>query len=496
MERCFWFTIVCGLALSNIASGQTFVDDWVVEVHCDGICLDLNWDDIVNEEDFLLVVACCGREANLIGDGQSSLQCVEAAFSRNGYVDVYDIYAWDWALKEASRADGPACLMPLESSEAVGWQYEDPNGPTPIVFEAVDPNVVPGDLLVLGKGRMTSAYDFGRILEDGFYSFDSDPAFLVDLTGLGLPNRCNVRFVRGPQDGLFLVNTEYGVLRVSESTEAIVPPMQLSCASDPRWQGSATVSIGVQGTGYGSFGRPVLDVGFDNEGGVYVAPVVVKPDAQEPYVTAAKLHRIDANESSYELVQLYDNPPGVNDSQYRDGLREIEVDQAGYVYLVNAHALNESCILWQYDPNGTVLQRLDLLTPASPVHIADPLAIHLSLDGRILYLASGQCNWEAPQESIIHVISTSDLSPMGQITIQNMRQITGITEDPATGELWITGFNMPEIPQFPNACDDPFYSPALARVPPGTDAAWAIGIADPELNDLALPTSVVWMGQE
>ena len=135
-----------------------------------------------------------------------------------------------------------------------------------------------------------------------------------------------------------------------------------------------------------------------------------------------------------------------------------------------------------------------MLAPESPVKIADPLAMHVSLDGQILYLVSGQCNWQAPSNSIVHEVSTSDFVSLGRITVQDMEQVTAMTEDPATGDLWIAGFNRPEVPAYPNPLEL-FYLPVVARVPNQTETTQAVSIGQGVEHNLALPTSIIWLGQ-
>ncbi len=83
------------------------------------------------------------------------------------------------------------------------------------------------------------------------------------------------------------------------------------------------------------------------------------------------------------------------------------------------------------------------------------------------------------------------------IDINNMGHITDITEDTATGTLWVVGFTEPnymsnlenlsmyEIPQF--------YKPYLAIVPYDSNSAEAVSLSDSDPNNnLALPMSIVW----
>jgi hypothetical protein len=75
-----------------------------------------------------------------------------------------------------------------------------------------------------------------------------------------------------------------------------------------------------------------------------------------------------------------------------------------------------------------------------------------------------------------------------------MQHVAGITEDPATGRLWVLGFSMYYVPEYPNPMTTPFYYPCLASVEPGNDHAHAQSLFDPGSHDLAFPLSIVWTG--
>ena len=81
-----------------------------------------------------------------------------------------------------------------------------------------------------------------------------------------------------------------------------------------------------------------------------------------------------------------------------------------------------------------------------------------------------------------------------------MGHITGVTEDPGTGTLWVVGFTMPDIPEDIDSdpLSEPFYRPYLAKIPQEAEGPVdAICLYDPVKypdNDLALPISVLWTG--
>jgi hypothetical protein len=77
-----------------------------------------------------------------------------------------------------------------------------------------------------------------------------------------------------------------------------------------------------------------------------------------------------------------------------------------------------------------------------------------------------------------------------------MGHITDITEDPATGSLWVVGFTMPvymtSLPANLSQLTQ-FYDPYLAEVPYDSDGpVSATNLSS--AGDLALPLSIVWTG--
>ncbi|UCG59578.1 MAG: right-handed parallel beta-helix repeat-containing protein, partial [Phycisphaerales bacterium] len=484
------------LASADSGGGAVLVDGLGPEVHCDGICMDLNWSDAADEEDFLLVIGSCGESSGLLESGTGSRYCLEGAFSSDGFVDAFDIGSWDWTLGDLSRVQGGNfCRVPIplvdEGVSAMNGAivksaaYAD----RPQLLASGDSTE---ELLILGKRRTTQYAS--ELLKDRFCAFDASGTYVTDYSKPGLSDRGNIRVVPGNGDDLYLVNSEDGVLQIDGAVEEVIPSGTTSYAGDPRYGRSATVCIGIQGDGSESAGRPILDVAFGADGYAYVVPVVVKPDGKDAYVAAAKLRLLSSAEPPYQVVRLYDDPPLETDNQYRDNLREIEVDSSGNVYVANVHRLNESDKLWQYGPDGTVLRRVELGNPTGDNYIPDPIAMHASDNTGRLYLASALYNSADADSTIIHSFSLDNLAREGSITIRGIQHVTGITEEPGTGDLWVVGFTMAEIPAWPDPTKPPFYEPYLAKVPRDVDTVQASSIVDSGSHDLALPMSIVWTG--
>jgi hypothetical protein len=367
------------------------------------------------------------------------------------------------------------CGLPL-TGESGGVSLMSAGAPVALAANA------PSDLSdILIAGRTAE-------LKDSLCVFDSAGR----AGGSSASSRGNIRLAQGPDGGIYLLNSETGLVRLDGTGEVVVPSGKLDIAGEPRYNSSATVYVGIQNGGSDSFGRPVLDVALDEEY-VYVVPVVVSPEGGEAYTAAAKL-ALSAGSPPYELVELYDVAPLPNDNQYRDNLREIELDGAGNVYVLNVHSLNESDILWKYGTDGTV-ERLDLGRPDSGSYVPAPIAMCVSQTTGMLYLASAAGNLAEPDSTVIYCFFTQGgLAPAGSVTINGLQNVTGITEDPATGTLWIAGFNMYDIPQDPNPAEPAFCYPCLASISAAGDSVEVIPLFDPASHDLALPMSILWTG--
>ena len=469
--------------------GDVLIDDWGVEVHCDGICMDVNWDTLVSEEDFLTVIAACGLAASLDPNAIDSLVCLDGFFSSDGFVDPFDTISWDWAVDSGDTFPF-YCGVPLgESTETAGaaaGDFEGTVGLSPFVSlpDSLD------DLLIAGK-RGTSGDPYELKSKDRLYVFDNNNVCM----GWSAPesDRCNIRLVQDLEGNLYQLNSIEGVLRLDDTNEVIIPPGEIPGVNEPRYGEPATVYVGLQGVGDNATGRPVLDAVIDANY-AYVVPVVVEPNDPnvEPYAAAAKLQLLEAGNPPYQLIQLYDETPPQGDNKYRNHLREIELDAAGNVYVVNAHSLNESDTIFKYDPNGTKIKSLSLGNPGSADYLPDPIGMHVSNTTGMLYVASGQYNPADINSTIVHGMSLDGLTLEQSITISGMQHVSSITEDPKSGTLWVAGFNMESFPQWPDPTQAPFYRPFLAEIPYDNNAVQAVSIYDPNSHDLALPISIVW----
>jgi hypothetical protein len=477
-------------AMSKVSNGDggnsVFIDDWNPSVQCYGICMDINWDNFVDEADFLMVISGAGSSAA----GENA--CLDGAFSDDGGIDSFDAVSWDWALNSDVRLLN-FCGVPLTGGVgSVGMMSVSGAGlkSSGTLLPRVNLSAVDlSDLLIAGKA---SEMNPSSKLRDSLYIFNNEGRF--GGTFEPASNRCNIRLVQSPGGEIYQLNSETGLLKLDSSDTAIVPPGGIRLSNtEPRYNAPATVYVGVQDRGADSFGRPILDAALDSEY-VYVVPVVVDPDGEEAYTAAAKLRLLDGASPPYEVVQLYDDPPLENDNQYRNYLRELEIDNSGNLYVLNVHAINESDILWRYRPDGT-FERIDLGNPDGGSYVPAPVAMYMSKTSDMLYLTSAAYNPVDPDATVVYGFSTDgSLSLERSITISGIQHITGITEDPQTGTLWVAGYNMYDIPLYPNPYQSAFYYPILAKIPAGSDNVEHMSLYNPGSHDLALPMSIIWTG--
>jgi hypothetical protein len=249
-----------------------------------------------------------------------------------------------------------------------------------------------------------------------------------------------------------------------------------------------------------------MDAAFDSQGYVYITPVVVVPDSNEPYIASARLELAPGETPPYHVVKIYDDPPLPDDNQDPAKLYEIEVDDQGRVYTVNNCYTNNSDILRVYDSNGQVIKRCELQNLSildGSVGIFAPIGLCCSrYDNSRLYLASSASPVGQPDanSTSLYIISKDDLiqssgDPNVQaVDINGMGHITDITEDPLTGTLWVVGFTEPEhISMLPGDLSlmPQFYEPNLAEIPYDSNGpVQAISLLD--ANDLGLPMSILW----
>ena len=244
-------------------------------------------------------------------------------------------------------------------------------------------------------------------------------------------------------------------------------------------------------------GRPIVDAAIVGTT-VYVVPVVVSPAEGEPYIAAAKLDLRPKQNPPYEVARVYDDRHLVNtnnlDNPNLSGLREIEVDEANNVYILNAHSHNESDVLWKYGADGTVQRRILAGKKGQPT-VSDPIGLCVCSSQKRVYVATGQIDPKDPN-SRVYGFSTEDpnLSLARTVIINGMQHVTAMTSEPQTGALWVVGHMVIGTPVPGDPSVTPQCEPYRVRIPVDANEVDADSLAD-KAGDLALPMSIVWTGQ-
>jgi predicted outer membrane repeat protein len=467
------------------------IDNWDPFVSCI-YCGDVTGDYGVTARDYLTVLGESGGLSNGTTESGASLHCLDFGFSPDGFVDATDLMGWDWEewlVSEGSIGDlcFDLCLIPCDGGGTSGSSASMFETTSISAAQTSESTGFTGSLLIAGKRFDAYYQDF---LSDRLYEFDES----YNLVGgpYAMPNaRLNGKLVRDHNDLLYQLNVEEGLVRFSDLSSVIPRGQGCSVSPEPRYGLPATVYVGFQDHLENTWGRPVLDAAFDSQGNVYVAPVVVDTGVGNPYLAAAKLELAPTETPPYNVVKIYDDPPLPTDTQKRDNLCEIELDDSGNVYVINSGYSNSSDVLWVYDSDGDVnkceLQNLGIYGPVG--------LCCSSYDNSRLYIASSLCEPDAGSV-LLYVLSTADLTLVQTITINNLGHITDVTEDPFTGTLWVAGFTMPQymtylpadLSQMPQ-----FYLPYLAAVSYGSSGP----VQATQLSsaaDLGLPLSIAWVG--
>jgi hypothetical protein len=449
------------------------IDNWDPQVFCSLLyCKDVTGDAGVTVKDFLTVLAKFGEPTELNAAGQSAV-CCEGVFSADGTIDMDDITSWDWLLRRSDPSN--ICDVPLRRGLSAAAPFLKVG---PFISTAAA-NTLPAGLVIAGK---RGSNEDSTKLDDSLY--------FPDGPGPASVSRGSGKLVLDHQGQLHQINSDQGLVRLSDGH--VVLPANSSCAiaREPRYGAAATVYAGLQQDPAGAWGRPILDAAFDKSGNLYAVPVLVVPAGQEPYLAAAKFHLQAGDATLYGLVMIYDSPPRSGDNRDLRFLREIEVDDSNNVYVVNSCDRNESDTLWVYPADSGQAMDVRLSQPGRGIPVSAPATLCAAKRDPMLYLTSARNAADAPS-AIVYGLSTVTLDVERSIVIEGMGHVTDITEDPATGALWVVGFTMKNIPDQINSDDPPFYSPRLACIPRGqTGTVTSVDISG--LYDLGLPVSVRW----
>lgn len=500
------------LELIGPEGASVLINNWDPQIQCSDECMNLDGEAGVTVDDLKPILGAFGSSAGLGGDGMGS-ECVDGVLSGDGHVDSHDVIGGEWAIINQDRSN--LCpetkdrSIPLDPGLMAYPSYSmfesRPTGNTGKMYSSFYGIPAQG-LVILGKMQYDDT-NVSYLINEGLYFLGNGPS-VTNYTNLGeWPySSFNIKLVKGLDKELYQVNLEKGICRLDSDglRECILAPGQsYSITTQGRYYGQGgTVYVGLQYQDMEVYGRPIWDAVVTSDY-IYAVPVVVMPDGNEPYLAAAKFNRLGG--SIVELVELYDDPfffdEKVRDNPDLLGLREIEVDSQGNVYVLNTQSLNSSEVLWKYSPEGEILSGpLELTNSKVATDPYIPAPTGLCISDNILYLASGR-NEEEKSESKVYAFDTTDLSVKGSFTVTAMEHVTGMTMD-TFGNLWIVGLNvdnemLDSIDSW-SGVKSSFYGPRIASISSNELALSEAKVpSDPITGDtdLGLPLSIVRTGE-
>jgi hypothetical protein len=530
------------LRLIAPAGDSVLINNWDPLVQPNpNYCWDLAWpSNTVDAFDFLAVMSESGRRSDevLSMSGTPIGNYVEGFFCRDGYVTPLDAMAANWLICGlqcppadpigAVSAIGTQALVTPQSTRASRTSLSASAAGSSSAILPTTPLAILGKRYAAAEGL--AADDF---LAERLYGLSPD-AGTVTQVGPVLDDPLNVKLVRAPDGQVYVVNLARGVVKIS-TNEVVIPPCVFQ-------DGDRTLTIGVQNGANGVAGLPILDVAFDSGGDAYVVPVVFyeRYHGQTVYlneaaVATARLRpaakavgeammfpstacpggswavaALNANSNEFDNVLL---PPGASSSHTVYGQREVEVDEAaGVTYVLNVHAQNTGDMLLActMEVGRADLYRDTYFVDYLPCNLAmlrieAPGPLHLSKD--FLYLGGRRtgatpgsaCVFRLPKAVFsIDVLAPSDVEA---IEVVGMDQVTGITEDPATGTIWVTGIALKDVPTAFDSTTEmdilnrpPFYSARVASFPANHHGpVQSMPLTGPGC-DLVLPLDIEWTG--
>lgn len=505
---------------------SVLINDWDPQIQCPQMCMDFDGSHTIDYTDLIPIIGELGQPAEL--DGQGGNECADSPVSCDGGVDAFDIAGWEWALDNSellnlcpqATRDGEDHSLPLTDNTNAPTSAGSASRSTGVdrQLSATSAGFESEALLISGKSSWNVFRDgfdafYDHVKMQNLYTLNHQGQCL-DSTALSSARRV-ARLVRGSDDQIYMTCVGTGVVRLLEggASEVVLPSGQdYSVASEPRYGQIARVRAGLHVNGAGVWGRPIWDVAVRADG-LYVVPVVVVPAFDEAYLAAARLVPSVSHSSGYEVAQLYDHSrifnrddpsrpqpffdPDNPTNPHLGGLREIEVDAAGNVYVLNAQSRFKSDALWRHPPTGGAPELVSLTDP----HIPNPIGLCVSDKDGMVYVASGRTSHAAGGSAAVHGFSITDLTPQCEIRIDGMQQVSDLTKDPSTGDIWVVGFTLNAQrlwdPASYGEVTESFYEPCLAKVscdPKGASDVVSVPIVGH--CDLALPLSIVWTATE
>jgi hypothetical protein len=460
------------------------INNWDPAVRCVTLkCGDVagNAPLTIDAIDFLAVMSEFGNRISdvntLTGTGA---WCLDSPFSLDGVVTLEDALAIEWAMEgsplpcyQTGNSSSSRRLNALYAGEEASRLGQAP------------PEKTKASLWVIGKKLNPQR---PTTLVDALYGLDEEGVMVEELS-LGDAAHLRSKLICNSNGSPYQLDQERGLLDLSGNAP-LIPTGLCEVASEPRYGQPATVHLGRKRTAQNAWQLPMQDIAFDSQGYAYVVPVVVDPGRTENdrYRAAAKLRLDPSQTPPYEVIQLLDAQSLDDNGQY-----EIELDDNDKVYLLKSYVNNTDKALWIFDQQNGNVENLK-----TPVDM--PTCLHVSGATGWLFMTS---SISAPNavSSLVYAMDRAAPEQTAVIEIEGMGHITGISEDPDTGTLWVLGFSSPALPTQEEIHkgwvldQDAFFEGRIARIEPGPSGPVKANELTEATLDWFVPVSIVWTGQ-
>ncbi|MEK6799535.1 MAG: hypothetical protein AABZ12_11260 [Planctomycetota bacterium] len=473
---------------------EVYIKDLEAVIRCAYRGEDISGDNLLSNADYNYALNSYGAE---LPDLYRPRWCIDTLRSEDGRIDVNDMLSWDSLIDQAAtaaRPDGPPeDVVPTDSGRTFSPNRWIMGGKS---TQAADQEDYLYSLNI--SGLELDAAGNTLIHAGALDDLPQRPASLPGTKGY----RSNGRFTVDRLGRGYQIHGAQGLVDVTAGV-AVVP-------SGERVFGGLNVKIGAMVTAATTAssaavtGEPLLDAAFSRteDQVVYVVPVLVTAAAGHTYKTAAKLRLTAGGPNPYEVEQLYGvdpatdaminvDPPEASDIDVQQ-VRELEIDTAGKLWVLSTKASGHNKWLLTYDEAvGTASeQRINLRDVAA--QLRSPTSLLVSQDGAAVYLADGFDPTAPANRQLFRfgytttANSTAGLVLEQVVEVSGMQHVTGVTENPGDGALFVTGFNAAAYDEYAtfNEGDAIAATASLAVVCPGFDLITAAELTG---YPLALP---------
>ncbi|MFN0135640.1 MAG: right-handed parallel beta-helix repeat-containing protein [Phycisphaerae bacterium] len=516
-------------------ASRVHIDNFDPHIDCsDPQCRDFTGDGAVTERDLLTLLSSYGQALSLAEGNAAGTSCVDNGMTRDGYLDIADIIAWDALAFDPDAlgtcGDGaPQLRGPLPGCDGVGG-ITVPESGLIVLGKTLSP-----DFTIMSGARQQRLYFLDDALSCGAPSVYPPIAPAAD----GAYRACG-RIITGPFSQPYVLHALQGLIRACDG-KIVVPPTSSMF-------GSSTVHIHLQsqpvpGNSGAPLGVPIADAAFSptEPNIVYVAPVLVSvpggplctPQISAPlhhYRAAAQLRILPGCDVQVEQLYGFDPycdpdrnalPPEASaiDTQR---IREIEVDAFGNVFVLAckttlpppaepqlATPANNEWLLVYPTSGGQLRIPLQTRFPesTSAPQMRSPSAMYVSRTpcgspsfNKLLLTSAINDSADGTRIYRMSIIrgsknTVTDVIADGVIELSNIRHVASLVErlgaSPSGNRILAVGFDMPQFPADRRFTDleDMECAPRVANFSADLASDSTVVASDLLCEDLAMPMS-------